>query len=715
MRVPVEWLKQFVPVQASAEEIATRLTMGGLEVEGLETAEEVYHRALREGCSEEVAHAAAALAPVLDVYVTPNRGDCNSVIGVAREVAALYNLPLTLPHIPPSVEGDEAARQTSVQIEDLHACPRYAARLVRDVRIAPSPVWMQARLLATGQRPINNVVDVTNYVMLEMGQPLHAFDLDRLEEGRIVVRRARTGEVLRTLDGVARTLAPDMLIIADARRPVAVAGVMGGADSEVDEVTRNILLEAAHFDPRVVRRTARDLGLRTEASYRFERVVDPNGVRRAADRACALFVEIGLPLAVPGVVDVYPNPMRERTVRVRVSRAAQLLGMEISCTTAMECLQRLGLTAAPDGNDSLQVTVPTFRPDITLEEDLIEEIGRVHGYENIPETLPIGATTQGGDSAEGRFLTTLRQHLVQCGLQEVTTHSLTPPFPFDPPEDVTRRVMVRNALSAEISVLRRSLLPGLLDVAHHNVKHGVTAMGLFEIGRVWQNEGEAGEVVPAEHLAVGGLVVGAFWPSGWQKEGAPPVADFGTARGIVERLCAGLGIPELKCLPPDAQPGSLPQFHPGRTAWIFLGDAGPAGVVGEVHPRVSAEMRLRDRVYVFELRVDALQNAIPPEGPRYLPLSPFPSVVRDLAPRIPEEVPYAEVDAAVRAAEAPHLEHFYLTDLYRGHPLPEGLKSLTLRFTFRSTERTLSDADVNDALSRIRTSLETRCRATFVA
>lgn len=715
MRVPVEWLKQFVPVQATVEEIATRLTMGGLEVEGLETAEEVYQRALRDGCSEEVARAAAALAPVLDVYVTPNRGDCNSVIGVAREVAALYNLPLTLPPVPRSEEGGETARQTSVRIEDLHACPRYAARLVRNVRIAPSPIWMQARLIAAGQRPINNVVDVTNYVMLEMGQPLHAFDLDRLEEGRIVVRRAHNGEVLRTLDGVERALMPDMLIIADARRPVAVAGVMGGADTEVQETTCNILLEAAHFDPRVVRRTARDLGLRTEASYRFERVVDPNGVRRAADRACALFAEIGLPAAVPGVVDAYPEPVQERIVTVRASRATQLLGMPISCAIATECLQRLGLSVAPGENDLLHVTVPTFRPDITLEEDLIEEIGRVHGYESIPETLPVGTTTQGGDSAEGRFLTTLRRHLTQCGLQEVTTHSLTPPFPFDPPEAVARRVMVRNALSAEISVLRHSLLPGLLGVAHHNAKHGVTAMGLFEIGRVWQNEGEPGEIAPVESLAAGGLVVGAFWPSGWQKDGVPPIADFSTARGIVERLCTGLGVSNLKCLPPDAHTHSLPQFHPGRTAWIFLGDTGPVGVIGEVHPRVSAEMRLRDRVYVFELRVDALQNAMPPEGPRYLPLSPFPSVVRDLAPRVPEEVPYSEVDAAVRAAEAPHLEHFHLTDLYRGHPLPEGVKSLTLRFTFRSNERTLSDTDVNDALSRIRTSLEARCQATFVA
>ncbi len=696
MRVPLEWLRQYVNIEATAEEIAMRLTMGGLEVEGIEK---------------------SALGPVLDVYVTPNRGDCLSVVGVAREVAALFSLPLHPPVPPSSKEGGATAEQTSVTIEDLDLCLRYAARLVRGVKIGPSPEWMQARLEAAGQRPINNLVDVTNYVMLELGQPLHAFDLDKLAGGRIIVRRAREGELLTTLDGEQRTLTPSMLVIADAEKAVAVAGVMGGAESEVGDDTTNLLLESAHFNPLSVRRTSRALGLRTEASYRFERVVDPDGVRRAVDRACQLLAEIGQPEAVSGVVDIYPQPAPERVVPLRVTRAAQLLGMEMTSHIAAGSLRALGfevLTEPHGETDTLQARVPSFRADIALEEDLIEEVGRIYGYENIPETLPVGDTTLGGDSAEGAFIQRIKDLLVACGLQEVVTHSLTAPSFFDTPEDAVLRVGIRNALSAEISGLRRSLIPTLLDVAEHNATRGQHALAIFEVGRVWQNEESVeGGIRPAEYIAVAGLLVGPMTEPGWQPDDKPIPADFTTTRGVVERLLRGLGISGAAFAPlPD--PALLPQFHPGRTAFLILQDGRPAGALGEIHPRLAAKCGLRERVYVFEVGLEALEQAAPAEGPRYQPLSRFPAVVRDLAPRVPGNLPYAAVSTTVESAETPLLAEYRLTDVFEGAPLPEGMKSFTLSLTFRAPDRTLTEAEVNTALTHIREQLEARCGATFV-
>ena len=700
MRVPLEWLKHYVAPDASAEDVATRLTMGGLEVEGIETSE---------------------LGPVLDVYITPNRGDCLSLVGVAREVSALYGIGLRTPKPPAAEDGGDAGGQTSVTIEAPDLCPRYAARIVRGVRIGPSPAWMQARLEAAGQRPINNVVDVTNYVMLEMGQPLHAFDLHKLAGERIVVRRAKDGEALQTLDGENRQLNSSILVIADAEKPVAIAGVMGGAESEVDENTTDILIESAHFDPLSVRRASRQLKLRTEASYRFERVVDPEGVRRAADRACELLAEMGQAGVVPGIVDVYPNPPGLRQITLRAARAADLLGMDITTDIATDCLIRLGfgVTGRVD-SDALNVQVPAFRPDIGLEEDLIEEVGRIYGYENIPETLPIGATTPGGDSADGLLIDRIKQALVQAGLQEVVTHSLTAPAFFDSPDDAARRVPVRNALSAEISGLRRSLVPTLLDVARHNAAHQQTSLALFEVGRVWQKEASgsnnAEEGTPTEYIAVAGLLVGAFGAAGWDTQGKAKPADFYAVRGVVEELANSLGLANLAFAPLGEKAGALPQFHPGRSAGILLNESQVAGVVGEIHPLAAETLGFRERVYVFEISFEALRQAVPASGPRYHAIARFPSVTRDLAPRLALILPYKQVEAAieaVRTQELPLLESVRLTDEFIGHPVPDDQRSLTLSFTFRASDRTLTEAEVSAAMLRLRQTLETNCRATF--
>ena len=700
MRIPLKWLQQYVNVQASGQEVGTKLTMGGLEVEGIEE---------------------SALGPVLDVYVTPNRGDCLSLLGVAREVSALYDLPLTLPTPPQSEQGGDVAGQTSVTIEDPNLCPRYAARIVRGVKVGSSPAWMQARLEAAGQRPINNIVDVTNYVMLELGQPLHAFDLRKLAGERIVVRRARDGETIKTLDGEERTLSANTLVIADAEKPVAVAGVMGGADSEVDANSVDILIESAHFDPLAIRRASRLLKLRTEASYRFERVVDIDGVQRAVDRACELLADMGQTGVVPGIVDVYPQPHKPRLLTLRVARTAELLGMDITMQAATYSLIRLGFAVGPRvDSDTLNVEVPSFRPDITLEEDLIEEVGRIYGYENIPETLPRGFTTQGGDSPDGLFIDRVKHILASAGLQEVVTHSLTAPAFFDSPDDASRRVSVRNALSAEVGGLRRSLLPTLLDVARHNAAYQQANMALFEVGRVWQmqavpvEDGGSGEPVPTEYIAVGGLLVGSLEPGDWHNKGKGASADFYTIRGIVEQLTANLGMANVTFAPLGDKAAALPLLHPGRSAMVTRNESQVIGIVGELHPRAAQQADLRDKIYVFELSYDALKQEGDTASSPYHALPRFPAVTRDLAPRLGAEIPFQQVQAAVESVTVPLLESMRLTDVFEGAPVPEGQKSLTLSFTFRAPDRTLNEAEVSAALLQAKHALETHCAATFV-
>ena len=703
MRVPLDWLKEYVGVTESAEEVGVRLTMGGSEVEGIEETD--YSR-------------------VLDVYITPNRGDSLSMVGVAREVAALYDLPLNAPTPPESETGGTVLSFASVTMEAPQLCPRYAARVVRNVRVKPSPQWMQDKLNAAGQKPISNVVDVTNYVMLELGQPLHAFDLDKLAGKKIVVRTAREGETLTTLDGIERELTSAMLVIADAEKPVAVAGVMGGANSEVSDATKTLLLESAHFAPLSVRRTSRALGLRTEASYRFERVVDPTICRIAVDRACELLAQMGAGEVVDGVIDEHPAPIAGKEITLRVSKCVSLLGIpDITAKIAADCLRRLELGVEIVGNglndsselETLKVHVPPRRADLLLEEDLIEEVGRIYGYENIPETLPIGVTTRGGDSAESLFAMEVRRALASCGLQEAVTHSLCAPFPFDTEADVARRVPVRNALSTDISTLRRSIVQTLLDVAKRNASRGATSLGLFEVGRVWQNEGENGEIIPREFVAVGGLIVGSQSEAGWRKDTKSVSADFGTMRGILEGgLFAPLQIESVSILPLGESAAALPMLHPGRAALLQFADRDyPEGVLGELHPNVAETLGFRERVYVFEVSLEALRRSVPAARFRYHSLSKFPSVSRDIAPRLDESVTFTQIESAIQSAGVNHLEAFRLTDIYRGEPLPAETKSVTLNFAFRSSEGTLGETEVNAALDALRSKLVEQCGATF--
>ncbi len=708
MKVPISWLKDYVGFDLSPEEIATKLTMGGLEVEGIEQSD---------------------VGPVLDVYITPNRGDCLSIKGVAREVAALLGEPLKVVGNSFADEpgpGQNSLAGISVEITDSALCPRYSARIVDNIKIGPSPSWLSQRLEAAGQRSVNNVVDVTNYVMLELGLPVHAFDAAKLTGNRIIVRQAKSGEKITTLDEVSRELMPPMLVIADAEGAVAVAGIMGGLNSEVTDATTRILIESAHFSPLSVRRTSRGLNLKSEASYRFERVVDPGATVEAANRCCELLNRLGISGAITGCIDVLPNPIENRRIGLRVSRTSQRLGMQLTSENCKECLEALGFEVTTKADaDQLQVSVPTYRADISIEEDLIEEVGRIYGYENIPETLPLGETTRGGDSALGSFLTRIRHVLVECGMQEVVTHSLTAPAFFDRPEDSLRRVEIRNALSTNISGLRSSLIPTLIDTAQNNAARGQQNLALFELGRIWQSEPNQSDEAPVavEYVACAGLMTGSHLGSGsnagWKSGGKLEPADYYALKGVVDRLFSGLDIPNFTLRSASERADWLPQFHPGRAATISLGGGRPDGVIGELHPAIAARLNIKHRIYLFEISVDSLQKAGTTSLKRYQSISRQQAVLRDIAPRIDETVSYASIVSAISAASITILKDVRLSEIYRGAPLAANQKSLTIGLTFAASstgtdDRAVSEVEVTEALNSIRKELEERCGASFV-
>ncbi len=685
MRLSIEWIQEHVETQADAAQLADTLTMAGLEVE--ETQE-------------------SAIGPVLDIKVTPNRGDCLSVVGVSRELAASVGTALRTPLPPKSETGGEAAGLTSVTIEAPDLCPRYAARIVRNVKYKPSPPWMQARLEAAGMRPINGIVDVTNYVMLEWGQPLHAFDYDTLHENRIVVRRAKPGETMQTLDGQDRALTTDMLVIADADRAVAIAGVMGGAETEMTTDTKTMLLESAHFNPVSIRRTSRELGLRTEASYRFERTVDPGTVASAADRACQLIAELGFGEPVPGIVDASCGTAEARMIEVRPARASLLMGYTIAPAEVVDALTRLGFVlvgeAGSDASAPIMFIIPSWRPDIVREADAIEEVGRVLGYERIPERLPSGATLQGRDTEASRFVGVLREALVAAGLQEAVCGSLLAPSAFEDPGDDAKRIAIRSALSSELSGLRRSLLPGLVDTLDRNGRRHLSPLAFFEIAHVFN----AGPEGPIETTSIAAALAGPSSASGWDRADRAKPADFYSVVGLVERLAAELHIADARTGPCDN-----PVLHPGRRATVVLGGQA-VGFVGELHPDVAADLNVRDRIVVFELSVDALRK-VAEASAGFQPLTDKPAVVRDLAPRVERTLPYSAIREAVEAAGIDFLEGYGLTDIFTGGPLPENVKALTLSFTFRAADRTLTEAEVADAMAAIRAQMESRCGAAF--
>jgi phenylalanyl-tRNA synthetase beta chain len=605
--------------------------------------------------------------PVLELEVTGNRPDLLAVYGIAREVAALFGLELAPPPgRDPERQGDEPV---DVRVEDVEGCPRYVGRLFRAVRIAPSPLWMKARLLGAGMRPISNVVDVTNYVMLALGNPLHAFDLERLAGQRVVVRRARPGEQIRTLDGTLRALDPRDLLIADAERPVAIAGIMGGEESEVGSETTSILLESANFEPVGILESSERLRLRTEGSNRWEKGVDPHLAEQAAKLATQLLVELA-GARWTGAVDVH-EPLPERpVVRFRPRRANAIAGVEIAEEEQRDLLQRFGFEVAFDGDGDWTVTVPTFRArDVTREIDVVEEVVRVH-LDQVPFTLPARRAMWGRLSRDQRLRRRIEDVLVGLGLSEAYTFSLVDEDP-NP-----RALRLSEPLSSDHAVLRTSLLRGLVASAARNLDAGNEDVALFEVAHVYLPS-EGG--LPEEPVRVAALMQGGF----------------ARAKGVVEALYAALHAE------PRFAPQAWPFLHPGKAARI----EGGAGWLGELHPSL-----LPGRWGAFELDLGSLVAAAR-EVIVYEDVISFPAVKQDLSFVVAEDVRAGDLVDAAREAAGPELREIAVTDVYRGPQIGEGRKSITFSVAFQSPERTLSDEDAAALRERVVSELGRRFRA----
>ncbi|HEY0866334.1 MAG TPA: phenylalanine--tRNA ligase subunit beta [Fimbriimonas sp.] len=653
MKFPRSMLLDYVQTDLDAQALGDLLTMAGFELEGIEEVEG---------------------EPVLDIKVMSNRGDGLSVFGLSREVLAK----------DPEAKPTELYRQASnyfrhvafspgpdvvsVETED---CTRYAAALF-DFHGGQTPGWMAKRLTQAGMRPISLLVDVTNYAMLEIGQPLHAFDRDRLAEGRIVVRQARPGETLTTLNGEEHQLRPDQMMICDAARPVAVAGVMGGEDSEVSPATTHVLLESAHFVNTSVRRTRKQLNLNTEASYRFERSVDRELVVAGLARTVALLEEI-LGTRLDPRLSVYRGQESpSRSVGLRVSKASMLLGMEISPEQARTYLERLGFAVSGEG-DQLEVELPTWRYDIQREEDLAEELGRVHGFEKIPERLPEGTTTLGG--SRGVFLQRdwILEGLVRLGYTQIVSHSLRNEHPLDPR---TPRVAPRTPASPEYAILRNSLLPSLVDAFRRN---GARDLHLFEIGRVFD---------PDEKTHLGVLASGAEYPPR-RKTDAVPEADFFSLKGALEAALGRVGVALDLAAPKRADD----RFHPTRQAQFLVGGS-VAGVLGQIHPDVARDLSIPPGTVLAELDLDAALASAGSEL-HLRALSRHPSVRRDISILADKSMPYRQLERSVVEAAGPFLERHWLFDVYEGKGLPEGKHALGIALQLRKPDSTFTDEEAN--------------------
>lgn len=679
MKVPIEWLRDYLDFTDPLDELAKKLTMAGLEVEEITEVEG---------------------EPVFDVKVTPNRGDWLSMIGVAREAAPLVGSKLKMPAADLKATGPDVGNFVTIEILDPDLCGRYVGVVVRGAKVGPSPDWMCRRLAAAGMRPINNVVDVTNYVMLELGQPLHAFDLTRLHGSRIIVRRARAGERIVAIDNTQRSLDPDMLVIADSDRPVAIAGVMGGADSEISDQTQDILIESANFISTSIRRTSKRLGMVTESSYRFERGVDPSVTAVAACRAAELIRSLAGGEVARGIVDVRPRPVEPWIVQARPERVNAVLGTDLDAQTMAAYLNGLDIaTSVADG--VLICKVPTFRPDITREIDLVEEVGRAYGYQNLPMTLP-EAAQKGKDSPEGLFRNRLRRILISCGAQEVLTHSMVDSRLAELAGRSEQLVRLRNPLSEDLDSMRVTLIPNLLGVIERNQSYGTTDVNIFEIGKVYHRcDGEL-----REPLLVAGAMSGDMWRSAWCLPKEALSTDFYLCKGLVESVLDALGIEGV-----HYAEANDPLLHPTRGAKVLVGNR-PIGIVGEVAPDVRESMDIRQRPCVYELDFTALME-LAPKVLRYRHIPRYPALHRHLAIVVSDKTKYDEIVSVIEESGRSVVEDISLLDVYTGEQIGKGLVSITVSLVFRSAERTLTDEEVNAVLDKVQTALKQRLGATF--
>ncbi len=686
MLVSVKWLREYVDLDVSADDLAHRLTMAGLEVEAI-------HRPETLGGDT-----------VLEIGVTPNRPDCLSIIGVAREAAVLTDKTVRYPDLSLDEKGGPIEDDADVIVHAPDLCPRYAARLIKGLKIGPSPKWLVERLQSFDQEPINNVVDVTNYVMMEYGQPLHAFDFNMLSLERIEVRPAHEGEKFVTLDEKEHTLEEGMLLICDGERSVALAGIMGGLNSEITDETVDVLIESAYFDPVSIRKTSKQLGISTGSSYRFERGVDPVGLINALDRAAQLMVEVAGGELLTGTIDRVAQIPTPREVSITLSDASSFLGVELDAREVEQILSGLGLeVTSEDGR--FKVLPPSHRLDLQGPEDIYEEVARIMGYHRIPPALPGAPAAPPKRDEYALFKERVRGMMISMGFFETVTYSFVSPGSLralnlsdDDPRLSSVRLM--NPITEDQEVMRTTEAVGLLNAVSYNLNRKNDDLRLFELGRVF--EPRRGEELPREPEVVGGAMCGLRAAAGWTLD--PQPLDFYDIKGVVEGLAEGLGVPGLRFFADEIEP-FLAAHH---ACSVYVG-AEPVGYVGEVAPEVLAAFGIKVPVYLFEIRLEQLYKVR--ETPFYRALPRFPSVRRDLALVLGEEVPASRVLDELREAftgvltgRDVSISRMDIFDVYRGSQLAPGLKSLGIRLSFIG-ERSLTDEEVNDfvqdALSRV--------------
>ncbi|OHW63149.1 phenylalanine--tRNA ligase beta subunit [Andreesenia angusta] len=631
---------------------------------------------------------------VIEFEITPNRPDCFSIVGMARETGASIGRNITMPSAElKSEEGSIEDYFGGVEVEDSENCKRYYAKVIKDVKIGPSPMWMQTRLMEAGIRPTNNIVDITNYVMVELGQPLHAFDLNSLRGNKIVVKRAEDGTVFKTLDGVERKLDSSMLLINDGEGPVAIAGIMGGLDSEVTPETTSILVESASFDSKNIRLTSKKIGLRTEASSKFEKGLDPNISKLACERVCHLVEEIGAGTVVAGAYDQGGELPSEREIRVSVEKINGLLGKELSEERIVEILNYLEIESSVESGDVLS-KIPTFRGDIAIDVDIVEEIARVYGFENI-ESKPLeGVLSRGKKTCKRSFEGDVKDLLVGMGLYEIMTYSFISPKVYDKLRISEHSIMrnyvtLRNPLGEDYSVMRTTLMGNALDVLSRNYKRGVESMMTCEIGNTFVPNEIPVVTLPKEKKI---LSIGMYGDD----------ADFFTLKGIVENILEYMGINHAEIVREE----NNPSFHPGRTACIVCEEY-LLGTMGEVHPEVLENYEMKERAYIAELDFDRLFY-LSDRSKKYKPLPKYPSISRDIALLADEDLAVGDIERVINENGGALVEEVKLFDVYTGDQIESGKKSIAYSIVYRSEEKTLTDEEILPVHEKILSELESK-------
>ncbi|MBU4414293.1 MAG: phenylalanine--tRNA ligase subunit beta [Proteobacteria bacterium] len=634
---------------------------------------------------------------VFEIDLTPNRPDCLSIIGIAREIAALQQTTIKYPETSLSDSSDKISDFTSITIKAPDLCPRYAARLVFDINIAPSPFWLQDRLMSVGLRPINNIVDITNFVLMETGQPLHAFDFERLSDHRIVVRQAKQGETFIPIDkkGFLRTefvLTPDMLMICDGEKPVALAGIMGGRNSEVTESTTRVLIESAYFAPEGIRKTSKKLGISSESSHRFERGVDPEGIITALNRAAQLMSELGGGGLIEGIIDKYSKTINAGAITLNVGDTNRLLGTSFDYDEIENLLKSIEFNVEKTGSDGLVVIPPSFRVDIARPVDLMEEIARLSGYNNIPTTYPLIPAKARQPEKQLNLRDRFKRIMTGFGFTETINYSFTNKLSCDSlrleSADQRRNMVdILNPLTEEQAVMRTSLIPGLLETIHRNIAQQIKTLRLFEVGKIYISKGE--DNLPEEIEMLAGIWTGSRTDDSWHSKGIG--CDFFDIKGVVEGLLNRLKIDHIKftCMPDN----SCTYTRSGHTAQI-LQEKKPIGLAGEIHPQVLRNFDLKQTVFIFELDLNVISDLIP-QTIRSKPIPKFPSISRDITIIIDKDLESSNLLETIKKLGEELIENFYLFDVFEGGPIPQNKKSISLRITYRSKHKTLEDNEVN--------------------